>query len=160
MPCADRNRWPWHGDLSLIARQRSWSHINQTVCAYGVTLGRSDAHEEIVAAREPHRLPEVLSGEEIVRFLEAVPGLRNRVALTTTYGAGLRVGEVVRLQPAAIDSSWMLIRITQGKGAEDRYVMLSPQLLQMLRTYWRLARPRWSPRFGGGEPGLCRCTTR
>ena len=95
--------------LHLIAQQRSWSHINQTVCAlrffYGVTLGRSDAHEQIVAAREPQRLPVVLSGEEIVRFLEAVPGLRNRVALTTAYGAGLRVGEVVRLTTAAIDSS-------------------------------------------------------
>ena len=71
--------------LHLIAQQRSWSHINQTVCAlrffYGVTLGRSDAHEQIVAAREPQRLPVVLSGDEIVRFLEAVPGLRNRVGV-------------------------------------------------------------------------------
>jgi integrase/recombinase XerD len=141
--------------LHLIARQRSWSHINQTVCAlrffYGVTLGRNDVHEQIVAAREPQRLPEVLSGEEIVRFLEAVPGLRNRVALTTAYGAGLRVGEVVRLQPAAIDSSRMLIRIEQGKGGKDRYVMLSPQLLQILRAYWRLARPgKWL--FPGHDP--------
>jgi site-specific recombinase XerD len=141
--------------LHLIAQQRSWSHINQTVCAlrffYGVTLGRSDAHEKIVAAREPQRLPEVLSGEEIVRFLEVVPGLRNRVALTTAYGAGLRVGEVVRLQPAAIDSNRMLIRVEQGKGSKDRYVMLSPQLLQILRTYWRLARPgKWL--FPGHDP--------
>lgn len=141
--------------LHLIAQQRSWSHINQTVCAlrffYGITLGRNDAREQIVAAREPQRLPEVLSGEEIVRFLEAVPGLRNRVALTMAYGAGLRVGEVVRLQPAAIDSSRMLIRIEQGKGGKDRYVMLSPQLLQILRTYWRLARPgKWL--FPGHDP--------
>ena len=77
--------------LYLIAQQRSWSHINQVVCAlrffYGITLGRSDANEQIVAAREPQRLPVVLSGDEIARFLEAVPGLRNRVALTTAYGA-------------------------------------------------------------------------
>ena len=141
--------------LHLIAQQRSWSHINQTVCAlrffYGVTLGRSDANEQIVAAREPQRLPVVLSGEEIARFLEAVPGLRNRVALTTAYGAGLRVGEVVRLTAAAIDSSRMLIRIEQGKGGKDRYVMLSPQLLRILRTYYRLARPgRWL--FPGHDP--------
>jgi len=141
--------------LHLIAQQRSWSHINQTVCAlrffYGVTLGRSDATEQIVAAREPQRLPVVLSGEEITRFLEAVPGLRNRVALTTAYGAGLRVGEVVRLTAAAIDSSRMLIRIEHGKGGKDRYVMLSPQLLQVLRTYYRLARPgRWL--FAGHDP--------
>src|SRR5579862_3342146 len=92
--------------LHLISQQRSWSHINQAVCAlrffFGVTLGRTDAHEQIVAAREPRRLPVVLSGEEIVRFLEAVPGLRNRVALTTAYGAGLRVGEVARLETKAI----------------------------------------------------------
>ena len=144
--------------LHLIAQQRSWSHVNQVVCAlrffYGITLGRNDAREQIVAAREPQRLPEVLSGDEIVRFLEAVPGLRNRVALTTAYGAGLRVGEVVRLQPAAIDSSRMLIRIEQGKGAKDRYVMLSPQLLQILRTYWRLARPgKWLfPGQNAAEP--------
>ncbi len=141
--------------LHLIAQQRSWSHVNQVVCAlrffYGITVGRNDAREQIVAAREPQRLPEVLSGDEIVRFLEAVPGLRNRVALTTAYGAGLRVGEVVRLQPAAIDSSRMLIRVEQGKGAKDRYVMLSPQLLQILRAYWRLVRPeKWL--FPGQNP--------
>jgi integrase/recombinase XerD len=141
--------------LHLIARQRSWSHVNQTVCAlrffFGVTLGRSDAHVHIVAAREPQRLPVVLSGEEIVRFLEAVSGLRNRVALTTAYGAGLRVREVARLETGAIDSSRMLIRIEHGKGGKDRYVMLSPQLLPILRTYWRLARPgRWL--FPGHDP--------
>jgi site-specific recombinase XerD len=123
--------------LHLIAQQRSWPHINQTVCAlrfsYGVTLGRADALERIVAAREPQRLPVVLSSDEIVRFLDAVPGLRNRVALTTAYGAGLRVGEVARLEPAAIDSSRMLIRIAQGKGGKDGYVMLSPQAGQVTR---------------------------
>ena len=85
----------------LIAQKRSWSHINQTVCAlrffYSVTLSQGDALERIVAAREPQRLPVVLGPDEIVQFLEAVPGLRNRAALTTAYGAGLRVGEVARL---------------------------------------------------------------
>jgi integrase/recombinase XerD len=144
--------------LHLIAQQRSWSHINQTVCAlrffFGVTLGRTEALERIVAAREPQQLPVVLSAEEIVRFLEAVPGLRNRAALTTAYGAGLRVGEVARLQAAAIDSNRMLIRIAHGKGGKDRYVMLSPQLLQILRAYWRLARPGlWLfPGRDAGEP--------
>jgi integrase/recombinase XerD len=144
--------------LHLIAERRSWSHINQTVCAlrffYGVTLGRADAFERIVAAREPQKLPIVLSGDEIVRFLEAVPGLRNRAALATAYGAGLRVGEVARLKTAAIDSSRMLIRIEQGKGGKDRYVMLSPQLLHILRAYWRRAQPgRWLfPGRDAGEP--------
>jgi integrase/recombinase XerD len=116
---------------------------------YSVTLGQTDALERIVAAREPQQLPVVLSADEIVRFLEAVPGLRNRAALTTAYGAGLRVGEVARLETTAIDSSRMLIRIEQGK---DRYVMLSSQLLRILRAYWRLARPgRWL--FPGREAG-------
>src|SRR5215213_10479275 len=141
--------------LHLIAQQRSWSHINQAVCAlrffYGVTLGWTDAFERIVAAREPQKLPVVLSADEIV-FLEAVPGLRNRAALTTAYGAGLRVGEVVRLTIGALDSRRMLIRVEHGKGGKDRYVMLSPQLLQILRAYWRLARPGgWL--FPGREAG-------
>ena len=84
--------------LHLIAQKRSWSHINQTACAlrffYGVTLGRQEAFERIVSGREPEKLSPVLSPEEIARFLEAVAGLRNRVALTADYGAGLRIGEV------------------------------------------------------------------
>ena len=118
----------------------------------GVTLGWSDAFERIVAAREPQKLPVVLSADEIVRFLQAVPGLRNRAALTTAYGASLHVGEVARLTTGAIDSWRMLIRVEHGKGGKDRYVMLSPQLLQILRAYWRLARPgHWL--FPGRETG-------
>ena len=91
-----------------------------------MTLGRPDANQLIVAAREPQLLTVVLSGDEVIRFLEAVPGLRNRVALTTAYGAGLRVGEVASLETSAIDSSRMLIRVVEGKGGKDRYVVLSP----------------------------------
>src|SRR5436309_3374731 len=159
--------------LHLIAQQRSWAHINQAVSAlrffYGVTLGRSDALERIAAAREPQKLPVVLSADEIVRFLEAIPGLRNRAALTTAYGAGLRVREVARLQVSAIDSRRMLIRVEHGKGNKDRHVMLSAQLLQILRAYWRLAGPGlWLfPGREAGEPvsvaalqDACRTATR
>lgn len=131
--------------VHLAAQKRSWSHINQASCAlrffYGVTLGRSEVLAGIVSAREPQKLPVVLSPDEIVQFLEAVPGLRNRAALTTAYGAGLRVGEVSRLKLGDIDSGRKVIRIEQGKGGKDRYVMLSAQRLRILRTYWRLARP-------------------
>jgi integrase/recombinase XerD len=142
--------------VHLAALKRSWSHINQVSCAlrffYGVTLGRREAVERIVSAREPRKLPVVLSADEIVQFLEAVPGLRNRAALTTAYGAGLRVSEVARLRAADIDSDRMVIRVEQGKGGKDRYVMLSAQLLQILRAYWRIARPgRWL--FPGREAG-------
>ena len=82
----------------------------------------------------------VLGADEVVRFLEAVPSLKSRAALTTAYAAGLRASEAVSLKVGNIDSSRMVIRIEQGKGGRDRYVMLSPQLLGMLR--WRLASPR------------------
>jgi site-specific recombinase XerD len=142
--------------LHLIAQKRSWSHINQVACAlrffYGVTLGQKEAVARIVSGREPEKLPPVLNPEEIVRFLEAVAGLRNRVALTTAYAAGLRVGEVARLKVPAIDSTRMLIHVEHGKGGRDRYAMLSPRLLGVLRAYWRRARPGlWL--FPGQEPG-------
>jgi integrase/recombinase XerD len=142
--------------LHLIAQKRSWSHINQVACAlrffYGVTLGQKEAVARIVSGREPEKLPPVLNPEEIVRFLDAVAGLRNRVALTTAYAAGLRVGEVARLKVPAIDSTRMLIHVEHGKGGRDRYAMLSPRLLGVLRAYWRRARPGlWL--FPGQEPG-------
>ena len=141
--------------LHLIGLKRAWSHINQVTCAlrffYVVTLGRKDAVERIISAREPLKLPLVLSADEVVRFLEAVPALRDRVALTTAYAAGLRVGEVSRLKPSSIDSKRMLILIIGGKGGKDRYVMLSPRLLDILRAYWDIARPRpWL--FPGRNP--------
>lgn len=132
--------------VHLVSQGISWASLNQTVAAlrffYGITLGRADVPERIAYAREPRRLPVILGPDEVVRFLEAVPSLKCRTALATAYGAGLRVSEVVTLKLRDIDSSRMLIRIEHGKGAKDRYVMLSAQLLQILRTYWRLARPR------------------
>jgi site-specific recombinase XerD len=107
---------------------------------------------QIVSGREPEKLPPVLNAEEVARFLEAVTGLRNRVALTTAYAAGLRIGEVTRLKVASIDSKRMLIYVEAGKGGKDRYAMLSPRLLDILRAYWRRARPSlWL--FPGQEPG-------
>ena len=134
--------------VHLVAGGMSWSAFNQTVCAlrffFGVTLGRAGLPERIPHAREPRKLPVVLSADEVVRFLDAVSWLKHRAALTTAYAAGLRVSEVVNLKVTDIDSSRMVIRVEQGKGAKDRYVMLSPQLLGILRSYWRLTRPvRW-----------------
>src|SRR5438552_16017311 len=115
--------------LHLIAQKRSWSHINQVACAlrfsYGMTLNQSEAFERIVTGREPQKLPVVLSADEIVRFLEAIPGLRNRAALTTAYGAGLRVGEVARLQVSAIDSRRMLIRVSSLSSREQTDASIS-----------------------------------
>ncbi len=84
----------------------------------------------------------VLSADEVVRFLEAVPSLKTRTALTTTYAAGLRASETVGLKVGDIDSERGVIRVEHGKGGKDRTVMLSAQLLRILRVYWRLAKPQ------------------
>lgn len=132
--------------VHLVATGIAWPSLNQIVCAlrffYGVTLGQATVPERIAYAREPQKLPVVLSADEVVRFLEAIPSLKSRTALTTVYAAGLRVSEAVMLKIADIDSQRMVIRVEHGKGGKDRYVMLSPQLLRILRGYWRLARPR------------------
>lgn len=132
--------------VHLVAKGVSWGSLNQIVCAlrffYGVTLGETTIPERIPYARTPRKLPVVLSADEVVRFLEAVSGLKSRAALTTAYAAGLRASEVAGLLIEDIDSDRGVIRVRHGKGAKDRDVMLSPQLLGILRTYWRLARPR------------------
>lgn len=142
--------------LHLVDRKLSWSHINQVGCAlrffYGVTLERAEAFDNIVAGKAPETLPLVLSADEIVFFLQAVEGLRNRTALTVCYAAGLRIGEAVRLKAGDIDSRRMLIHVERGKGGAERYAMLSPRLLEVLRAYWRRARPGvWL--FPGRDPG-------
>src|SRR5712671_5171216 len=132
--------------VHLVSAGISWPALNQTVCAlrffYGVTLGHGEIPERIAYAREPQKLPVVLNADELVRFLEAVPSLKTRTALTTAYAAGLRASEAVGLKAGDIDSGRMVIRVEHGKGGKDRYVMLSAQLLGILRTYWRLARPK------------------
>jgi len=132
--------------VHLVSTGISWPSLNQIVCAlrffYGVTLGEALIPERIPYAREPSKLPVVLSADEIVLFLEAVASLKSRAALTTAYAAGLRASEVAGLRVADVDSARGVIQVRHGKGAKDRNVMLSPQLLGILRTYWRLARPR------------------
>jgi site-specific recombinase XerD len=132
--------------IHLNSTGASWAAFNVAVSAlrffYGVTLGRAEMVERIPYARKQQQLPVILSAEEVVRFLVAVPGLKNRTALMTAYAAGLRVSEVVGLRVADIDSDRMLIRVEQGKGHRDRYVMLSAQLLVILRAYWQEARPK------------------
>jgi len=120
---------------------------------YKVTLKKDWNFEEIIPApKKPQKLPVVLSPEEVIQFLSCVAITKHRVILTTCYAAGLRISEAVCLTPPAVDSKRMVLRVEQGKGMKDRYVMLSPKLLVILRDWWRLERPRhWL--FPGDTPG-------
>jgi integrase/recombinase XerD len=120
--------------------------INSSVSAlrffFTITLDRPDLSRRLVIVRHPRKLPDVLSVEEVGRLLEAAPGAKYKAALGTAYGAGLRVSEVAALKIDDIDSTRMLIRVEQGKGRKDRNAMLSPQLLELLRLWWREGKRR------------------
>jgi integrase/recombinase XerD len=118
--------------------------INSAVSAlrffFTVTLDRPDLARRLTVVRQPRRLPAVLSAEEVALLLEAAPGPKYKAALATAYGAGLRVSEVVALKVGDVDSERMLLRVERGKGSKDRHAMLSPQLLELLRAWWREGR--------------------
>ena len=119
---------------------------------YKVTLKKAWPFDDVIPApKKPQILPVVLSPEEVVQFLECVHNPKHRTILTICYAAGLRISEAVRLAIPAIDSQRMVLRVEQGKGQKDRYVMLSPKLLDILRDWWRVSRPRhWL--FPGNRP--------
>ena len=119
---------------------------------YNVTLKRGWGVEEIPMPKRPFRLPVILSPEEVMHFLDSVDNTKHRAILMTAYAAGLRVSEATHLKVTDIDSQRMMLRVDQGKGRKDRYVMLSPRLLDVLRIYWKASRPTlWL--FPGDLPG-------
>ncbi len=134
--------------LHLSSDGISAASMNNTVSGlrffFRVTLGRADIASHLPFVRQPHKLPIILSPEEVSRFLEAAPGLKYKAAFSVAYGAGLRAAEVISLKPTDIDSKRMVIRVEQGKGEgrKDRYVMLSPQLLELLRDWWHVGQPQ------------------
>lgn len=137
-------------------KHASSSMLQQTVCAlrflYRNTLGKEWALPYIPTPKREKKLPVVLSQEEVSRFLDNLSNLKHRALIITAYATGMRVSEVVSLRAADIDSDRMMIRVEQGKGRKDRYVMLSPNLLELLRAYWKVARPAdWL--FPGQRPG-------
>ena len=102
-----------------------------------VTMRRHDLAAEIYHLKEPQKVPVVLSPDEVKRILLMAPSLKARTMLTISYGCGLRAGEVTRLTVGDIDGAQNIIRVLQGKGRKDRNVMLPPDVLALLREWWR-----------------------
>jgi len=140
--CEDLRRYQLH-----LAKERVGAPtINASVAAlrffFKVTLERPDVVRHLTSVQEPRKAPVVLSQEEVARLLEAASNIKYKAIFGVAYGAGLRVSEVVALKVTDIDSKRMTLRVEQGKGRKDRYVMLSPQLLEWLCEWWKAARPR------------------
>jgi integrase/recombinase XerD len=154
-------------------RHLSWSSLNITVCAlrflYVTTLRKDWAIERIPYAKPEKALPVVLSPREVHRFLSTLTNPKHRALFMVAYATGLRVRELAHLEVRDIDSDRMVIHVRRGKGSKDRFVPLSTKLLDELRTYWKIARPR-PYLFPGAQPhrpittgsirGTCRRTAR
>jgi integrase/recombinase XerD len=142
--------------LRLASIGATVSTVNANASAlrffFKITLKRNDLAEEVVSVREPRRLPVVLSPEEVGRLLALTTNVKHKAALSLTYATGLRSSEVASLKVTDIDRDRMVIRVEQGKGKKDRYVILSPNLLEILREWWRAARKKgW---MAPGQPWL------
>jgi site-specific recombinase XerD len=139
----------------FVDRHRSWSSCNQVACGLRFfstkTLGWEPLYLNLPPRTAPSQLPQVLSVAELQRLFTSAKNPRNRLLLMTTYAAGLRVSEVVRVKLTDMESERGLIRVEQGKGRQDRSTLLSTRLLAELRAYWKLYRPtQWL--FTGLDP--------
>lgn len=154
--------------VNMRSEGASATTMNAAVSAlrffFGVTLGRGDASVGMTTVRQPRRLSVILSPEEVARVLDAASGLKAKAALSVSCGAGLRASEVVSLKVTDIDSSRQVIRVEQGKGRKDRYAMLSPDLLALLRSWWQAGREKGVMLPGGwlfpGQNPVNHLTTR
>ena len=145
--------------LYLVDHGVSPITLNATITGlkffFDITLDHAELMAKMQPVHVPHKLPVILSREEVTRLIAAAGNLKHQTALSVAYGAGLRVSEVVALKVGDIDSERMTLRIEQGKGHKDRYAMLPPVLLERLRTWWRVARAQGKMLDGGWLfPGL------
>jgi len=142
-----------------LAEERSPSTVKMHVAAirflYEVTLRSPEVVVGLHFPKVPHRLPDILSREEVRRLLEAIEPPKYRAVLMTAYGAGMRISEACSLLTTDIDSGRGVIHVRDGKRSRDRYVMLSPVLLAALREYWKLYRPAVPILFPGERPQTC-----
>lgn len=121
---------------------------------YRWVLKRGDVAQDIRGPKKSHHLPVVLSFDEVHRFFAAIPSFKHRTLLMLAYAAGLRLSEAARVRVSDIDSERMVLRVVQGKRKKDRYTVLSPLLLQMLRNYYWAARPKDYLFPGRGKTGV------
>ena len=145
--------------LHLVDTGTAPPTINSTLSGlkffFDVTLGRGELMVKMQPVHQPRPLPVVLSGEEVARLIAAAPNAKYQAALSVAYGAGLRASEVVALKVTDVDGERMTLRVEQGKGRKDRYAMLSPVLLERLRTWWRVGHAQGKMLPGGWLfPGL------
>ena len=148
-----------HYQLHLVDHGISPISLNAAITGlkflFATTLDHPELLTKMQAVHEPRKLPVILSREEVARLLAAVDNLKHQTALAVAYGAGLRASEVVSLKISDIDSQRMTLRIEQGKGSKDRYAMLSPVLLERLRSWWKFAHAQGKMLKGGWLfPGL------
>ncbi|MCX7177177.1 MAG: site-specific integrase [Proteobacteria bacterium] len=116
---------------------------------FEITLGHGELMAKMQPVHVPHKLPVILSREEVARLIASAGSLKYQAVLSVAYGTGLRASEVCSLKVGDIDSERMTLRIEQGKGRKDRYVMLSPVLLERLRAWWRAAHAKGKMLPGG-----------
>jgi site-specific recombinase XerD len=139
--------------LHLVSSGIAGPTLNATITAlrffFNVTLGRREVTEKTSLVSEPRKLPVVLSPGEVAKLLQGASSLKYKAALSVAYGAGLRVSEIVHLRVSDIDGERRLIRVDQGKCARDRYAVLAPQLLELLRAWWRSAHAKGQMLPGG-----------
>jgi len=141
--------------LHLIESSLSVSSVNTAMQAlrffFSITLDKPGLLKALFRVQGPQKLPMVLTQEEVARLLESASCAKHKAALSVAYGAGLRASEVVSLKVSDIDSARMVLRVEQGKGRKDRHAMLSPMLLDILREWWRIGKPKaWL--FPGQNP--------
>lgn len=139
--------------LHLVDQGTSPGSLNAAIAGlkffFDITLDRGELMARMQPVRVPRTLPVVLSQSEVGRLIAAAPNLKHQTALSVAYGTGLRAGEVVALKVGDIDSERMTLRVERGKGSKDRYVMLSPILLERLRVWWRVGRAQGKLLDGG-----------
>jgi site-specific recombinase XerD len=139
--------------LHLVEEGVSCTTINATITGlkffFAVSLERPSELKRMSPVPQPQKLPRVLSVDEVARLLAGASNPKHRAALAVAYGAGLRASEVVHLKVTDIDSDRMIVQVVQGKGRRDRYAMLSPSLLELLRAWWRQGYAQGKMRPGG-----------